>query len=280
VRGTVIIMLIFVVLIGPANLIVLSRMNRRTWLLWTVPAISCFTCLVVFAYSLLREGVTPDTRTEGVTVIDQVNRRATSQAYTAFYCPLTPSQGLFFGFDTEATPLVDTSEWRSGTRREVDWTEMQHLERGWVTARVPAHFHLRKSEVRRERLQLESSGQELFVVNGLAASIRSLWLADSRGRIFTASNIGAGQKAALVPSIGSQVANPQYGLRPFFTSAHETPSAEFLATNAVAALSPNTYLAELDANPFIENGLGPKASKARVKSRSIVYGLLEPSPQP
>ena len=43
--GTVFIMLLFVIAIGPVNLIVLSRMNRRTWLLWTIPAISFLTCL-------------------------------------------------------------------------------------------------------------------------------------------------------------------------------------------------------------------------------------------
>lgn len=279
VRGTVLIMLAFVVLIGPVNLIVLSRMNRRTWLLWTIPAISCFTCLVVFAYSLLREGVTPDVRTEGVTLLDQVNRHATSQALTAFYCPLTPSQGLFFGFDTEAVPLIERADWRSGSRREVDWTEAQHLERGWVSARVPAHFHLRKSEVRRERLQLEAAGKQLFVVNGLGAPVRSLWLADGRGTVYAAFTIGPGQRAALTP-LDTAVQEPNPTFRSFFENAHLAPTHEFLATNAVASLSANTYIAELDGNPFIENGLGPKAASSRTKSRAIVYGLLEPSPQP
>ncbi len=62
VRGIVIIMLAFVILIGPVNIILLNRRKRRTWMLWTIPAISFVTTLIVFAYSLLREGITPDTR--------------------------------------------------------------------------------------------------------------------------------------------------------------------------------------------------------------------------
>src|SRR5205085_786212 len=116
VRSTVMIMLAFVVVIGPVNLIVLSRLNRRTWLLWTIPAISGFTCLLVFVYSLLREGVTPTVRIEAMTMLDQVNRRATTIGTEAFYCPLTPSRGLLFNSETEATPLVGTADWdRSGT---------------------------------------------------------------------------------------------------------------------------------------------------------------------
>ena len=64
-RGIVIIMLAFIIIIGPVNIICLNRRKRRTWMLWTIPAISFATTLLVFAYSLLREGITPDTRIVG-----------------------------------------------------------------------------------------------------------------------------------------------------------------------------------------------------------------------
>ena len=99
-------MLAFVVIIGPVNIIYLNRLKRRTWMLWTIPAISFFTTLLVFAYSLLREGITPDIRIAGLTVLDQVSHHAATFGGTAFYCPLTPSGGLNFDFETEATPLV------------------------------------------------------------------------------------------------------------------------------------------------------------------------------
>ncbi len=67
VRGMVLIMLGFIILIGPVNLIWLSRRNRRTWMLWTIPAISFVTTMLVFVYSLFREGVTPDTRVRSLT---------------------------------------------------------------------------------------------------------------------------------------------------------------------------------------------------------------------
>jgi hypothetical protein len=56
-RGIIALMLIFVIAIGPLNIIVLNRRKRRTWMLWTIPAISLTTTLLVFAYSLLREGI-------------------------------------------------------------------------------------------------------------------------------------------------------------------------------------------------------------------------------
>lgn len=283
VRSTVFIMLAFVILIGPVNLLVLSRLKRRTWLLWTIPAISLVTCLMVFGYSLVREGVTPDVRTEGLTLLDQVNHRASTIGMTAFYCPLTPSDGLSFDFDTEATPLVEMWSYRYGSRvssggnpREVDWTRSQHLQRGWVTARVPAHFLLCKSELRRERLQLENTGGHPVVVNGLGATIQSLWLADKSGRIYIASKILAGQKAALSPDAATPKVTKALGARALFDQAGYSPADGTLTADAVSYLLPGTYLAELDSEPFLENGLGPKAKSARTRTRSVVYGILEP----
>jgi hypothetical protein len=280
VRGIVFIMLAFVIVIGPVNIIVLSRMNRRTWLLWTIPVISMFTSFVVFAYSFLREGVTSDVRIEGLTLLDQGNRRAATIGATAFYCPLTPSQGLFFGNDTEATPLVESYDYRRGTQREVDWTQSQQLQRGWVTARVPAYFYLRRTETRRERLQVEGAGAQLVVVNGLGASIRSLWLADKSGKIYLATNIVAGQKANLVGSVESPNVSQKLGARELSEKIGFTQLKEFDLASAPSYLLPGTYIAELDSNPFLENGLGAKAKSARKKSRSLVYGILETSYQP
>ncbi|MEY2466616.1 MAG: hypothetical protein QOD03_1137, partial [Verrucomicrobiota bacterium] len=150
----------------------------------------------------------------------------------------------------------------------------QHLSRGWISARVPAHFFLRKSETRRERLQIESANGQFSVVNGLGAPIHSVWFANSAGQIFTATNIAAGQRAALVSSTNS-VRTGHLGPQSLFEKAGYITRPDF-ASDAANYLLPNTYIAELAANPFLENGLGAKSS-ARTKTHAVVYGLIEPS---
>jgi hypothetical protein len=276
VRSTVFIMLLFVIAIGPINLIVLSRTNRRTWLLWTIPAISFLTCLLVFAYSFLREGVTPNTRIAGITILDQAHSRAASIGLTAFYCPLTPSQGLFFSSDTEATPLVETFNYGRGTSREVDWTQGQHFGRGWVSARVPAHFYLRKSETRRERVEFETQNGQATVVNGLGARIENLWLADGNSHVYTATNIAAGQKFTLAASTTRLQPGEQSGPHGLLEKCG--PQGDI--ADGTPYLQPNTYVAELESNPFFENGLGAKAQAARTKSHAVVFGTLAPPANP
>ena len=197
VRGLFLLMLVFAIVIGPVNLIVLSHKKRRIWMLWTVPVISLTTCFAVFLYATFAEGWNRYIRTEGLTILDQRSNRATSIGLTAFYSALTPGDGLHFGYETELTPQIFDA---TPIPRTVDWTHDQHLGRGWIAARVPAHFKVRKTEVRRERVTVRrGEAARLNIVNGLGADIDQFWLADTDGTIYFGRRISAGSEAELEP---------------------------------------------------------------------------------
>jgi hypothetical protein len=276
-RGIVIIMLLFIIAIGPVNIIMLNRMKRRTWMLWTIPAISLATTGVVFVYSLLREGITPDARIASITLIDQNTHHAATIGGTAFYCPLTPGGGLNYEYGTELTPLVSNE---SGTSREMDWSQSQHLQHGWVEARVPAYFHVRKSGTARERLELENDNGNLQIVNGLGAGIKSLWLADSRKRLYRAEKVPAGAQAVLTWDKSAEQPGSQAGPAALLENQTFATHEETLEGTAQRFLSPGTYIAILDSNPFIENGLGAAAKNSRTRQSAIVYGVLDAPANP
>ena len=196
VRGLFLLMLLFAVAIGPVNLIVLSRKKRRIWLLWTTPVISLMTCLGVLAYATFAEGWKQVIRTEGLTILDERAHRATTIGWTAFYSALTPGTGLHFGYDTELTPQISAGN--TSKVLTLDWTHNQHLGSGWVTARVPIHFMVRKSETRRERVTIRRGADaRLKMVNGLGTDISEFWLAERDGTIYSATDILAGEEAEL-----------------------------------------------------------------------------------
>lgn len=273
VRGIVFIMLAFILIVGPVNIFFCARANRRTAMLWTIPLISFVTCAIVFGYSLVSEGITPSLRTEAVTVLDQAAHRATTLARQAFYTPLTPGDGLRYSHETEVTPLVDVNRYNGGNSREMELSQSQHLTRGWITARVPAHFALRKSETSRLRITMQKLPDgRVTVVNGLGADIQTLWLRDDKGRLFKGETLKAGQNVLLTSDalVGTSGAvNTFSGLyQGSWVAAHDA------LTGAPAShLRPGSYLAVLAEAPFIENGLG-KGGKSR--SRQTIIGLLGP----
>ena len=146
------------------------------WLWWNVPAVSLATCLAVFAYSLFSEGISGRGRTALITLLDENTHRATTLGYASYYCPLTPSDGLHFSYDTEVVQLHSSEaggpRFSGGRPKTMDWTNDQHLDSGWVVARVPACFAVRKSETRRERLAVHKAADgTVKVVNGLGVEI-------------------------------------------------------------------------------------------------------------
>ncbi|MDX2040340.1 MAG: hypothetical protein SF097_03780 [Acidobacteriota bacterium] len=272
IRGLFLLMLLFVIVIGPVNLIWLAKKKRKIWMLWTVPAISLLTCLIVAFFSLFGEGWNATARTDALTILDETAHRATTIGWTGFYSPIAPSEGLHFGYDTELAPQLPRYwDYRSrASERTIDWTNDQHLDSGWVAARIPAFFKLRKNEARRERLNIRQSGDEATLVNGLGAEITQVWWADATGKIHSAQNIAPGAQAKLQATELKALAATSR-LREIY-SGDWLKEFQSLTNKPQEALMPNCYLAVLNGAPFVEEGLSGVKNRT---ARNLVYGVGE-----
>lgn len=277
-RGLFVLMIVFAVVIGPVNLAVLTRRKRRIWLLWTVPVLSLLFCGVVFGYMIVAEGWSGHARVAGLTLLDESARRATTLGKAAFYSPVTPADGLRFSEDTEVQiPGDEHPAFTSGC--VLDWTGEQHLSRGWVTARVPSHFLLRKSQaLRRERLNLhrEADGT-LSVTNALGVDIQSLTLADENGQVYRSGPLAAGARGKLDPATSMAVTagEPQM-LRRVFAGNDWIRNLEEAIQRPQTLLVRQSYLAVVETNPFLEQPL--RGARLR-PSPSVVFGLTAAAAQ-
>ena len=254
VRGLLALMVAFALIIGPVNILILSLIKRRMWLLWTVPLGSAVFSGAVVAYALLSEGITPTARTASVTLLDQTTREAVTRTLRGYYAPLTPGDGLHFNMDTAVSPQIgENVGYRyqgNGRGRSVDTTVDQHLARGWVAARVPAHLQLTTVERRRERLDFERLDDGgLAVVNGLGVDITSLSARDADGRHWACERLAAGQRVVLKEKAGSE--GPQSATEAFANQ----PLTAFRWKSESLRLEPGMYAGTLLRTPFVEDGL-------------------------
>jgi hypothetical protein len=275
VRGLFALLVCFGIVIGPVNLGLLARWQRRIWMLWTVPLLSALTCVTVFGYVILAEGWSGHRRTEAITLLDQSSGRATTLGWTGFYSPVTPGDGLRFDSNTELSlqAFHDHYGFEGGSKSfQLDWTAGQHLGKGWVTARVPTHFKLRKSEPRSERITWTEEGGTLRIKNGLGVEIKKFWLADGSGRLHTTGSVEPGATAILTP-IGTRIVtrNEESPLRVLYTGDW-LGEARKLRTAPDRSLFRWTYLAEVKGSPFVEEGL---AGAKMENSSSLVVGILK-----
>lgn len=270
VKGLFVLMFLFTMAIGPINLLILSRLKRRIWLLWTTPLISLATCLAVFGYMLVSEGWEGRLRTETVTLLDETTHRATTLGWTGVYSPLTPSDGLHFSSETEVIPQRFFDDFRGGARScTIDWSQDQHFAAGWVEARVPAHFKVRKSEMRRERVTLHREADGNWsMVNGLGTTIHRFWFADAKGQFHTAEDIAPGARAPLKRTEKeTQVVATNWSLS---LSGSWMSQAKELPVRAEHYLRPGNYLAEVDDSPFLED---PLRNAKKRKAHALIVGF-------
>jgi hypothetical protein len=153
----------------------------------------------------------------------------------------------------------------------VDWTGGQHLARGWVSARVPAHFLLRKSKTQQERLMVHRDGESLVMVNGLGASIKSITLADEKGQLYTADDVAEGAKVVLKPAGKTAKGMPQALRSQVYSSTDWATAVQSASGKVNELLTPRSYLAVVEGSPFLEQGL--KGAKVR-QTESVVLGLM------
>ncbi len=273
VRGLFLVVLAFTVLVGPIHVALLTRYGKRIWMLWTVPAASLLTCALVVLYVMAGEGLVRFARTEGITVLDPGQRRATTVGWAGYYATLTPGQGLRFDADTEVSPVVS---WARGQRgdatREVEWSDRQHLARGWLRARLPSYFIVRKSEPRRERVGVRSRADgSLEAVNGLGVDLESLAVADAGGRVHEADDVPAGAAVPLAPT-GEQAAGGPETLRDLYYRGDLPSRLRHMEQEPEKFLRPGTWIAVARASPFIEVAL---ERLDRQILKSVIYGIAE-----
>jgi hypothetical protein len=279
VKGLLALMFVFVIVIGPLNLFVLARRRRKLWQFWTVPLVSLLTCLGVFGYMAITEGWAGRARAEAFTVLDENSRRAATIGWTGYYTPLLAGTGLHFGAGTEVAyqngdehgPYPYSRRQSGASALTIDWTRDQHLASGWITPRVPSHFAVRKGEARRERVTITKGADgRPEAVNGLGADLTELWYADETGALYRAANVPAGGRVTLEPAARPAPPGGVRTLRDVYGGDWPNVVTR-MKTDGPALLTPRTYLAVMDAAPFLDDGL-PGASVR--KARSVVLGIL------
>lgn len=262
-RAYLLILILFSLLIGPANYWFLWRRRQQVLLVLTAPLISLLFIVLLAGYVVAGEGVGVRGRAVTFTMLDQARRHAATRASVSLYAAgMAPIGGLGFARD-EAVYTIGVDGQGSRDAQMLDLTETQRFTSGAIQARSPANLETIAFRAARERLVLEADGSAIAIVNGLGATIRALVYRTGGAVHHLPAPLPAGQKAVLSPGA------PRAAIVP--PALPQSPRLEHLFANT----PDGAYLAVLDRSPFWNAGV---ASIDERESFHVVVGWVGGQP--
>jgi hypothetical protein len=238
------ILLLFSLLIGPANYWFLWRKRRLVLLVITTPLISAAFIVLLAGYAVAGDGFRVQGRAQTFTMLDQASRQAATRATASVYAAgLTPSRGLLVARDVAIFPLgLDGAGTRE--RLDLDLTEAQRFAGGVLQARLPGNVEQVSFRPARERLSFAAAPDGMAVTNGLDATIAAL--------VYRTGGAAYQLEGALAPGGRQVLTRVADNVRPALPAGMAIPP-KFLAL--FDHQPADAYLAVLDRSPFWDPGV-------------------------
>ena len=218
-----VIMVCFVLLIGPVNFLVLKRYHKELWSLVTIPVLSLIFSGTVVLSVLFSEGFYSKGKASVETFIDQRTGLTASRGSFAIYAPIASS-----AFKFDADDLLYFHD--PGTiRGEVK--DKYIYSSGLLRSRMSFSYAVSRAGFRSEKIAVSEKNGSIEIVNGLGVPLTECLLKDGSGKLFRLqAPLAPGARASLKPSTPQQGDRvPQKNCytaqvsKPFFITCGATP---------------------------------------------------------
>jgi hypothetical protein len=200
---------VFVIAIGPVNYYLLKRWHKQNLILITVPVSAALVTLALVAYAILSDGFGVRMQSRSITYLDQTSGEAACVGRLTYYAGLTPAKGLSFSSSTAVYPLEESPSGGrrdAGPKKSMRWVgtdkegnpDTQHLESGWLQARVQNQFVTVRARKSDAAIAVNEHGDGTAdALNQLGTPIQYLAVRDSNENLRHARNIGLDDSASL-----------------------------------------------------------------------------------
>ena len=240
VRALTALLILFAILIGPVNFILVKRSGRPTLLLVTVPGIALAASLLLVVYATFAQGLSVRSASSTWTVLDQRGALAMTREVRAIYAGVSPGAGLRPQAGTTVMPSVARDMQAAyATNRSIDLRDGVLLAGDHLRVRVEQEQRLQTERTSRARLDVRVENGRVVVTNGLGAPVRDIWVKLEDGTVHSHSNWLA-EGASASPTPVTMAETPTLGLQ---LGQRGSPTA----------LPRGTWMGHLERSPFSDD---------------------------
>ena len=242
------VMAVFGVIIGPLNYWYLQRKGKQLLLIFTTPVISIIFCLFVFLFITLYEGWNSHGAACGFTLLDQTEHHADTYASVVMDAAFRPSGGFTFSAD-------ELVVFKGDGKIDVLDAPGQTIASSVMKPRVPLKYTIKRTEPRREQLDIVFRGDKATVTNGLGVEVESLVILSYDNFIFRHDQpLSPGESITLDGMLSDQTPS-QVNLPQIATMLFEETEAQVPYT--ADWLKKGQYIAKTNEPIFYSTGMKP-----------------------
>lgn len=247
------VMAVFGVIIGPLNYWYLQRKGKQLLLIFTTPVISIIFCLFVFLFITLYEGWNSHGAACGFTLLDQTEHHADTYASVVMDAAFRPSGGFTFSAD-------ELVVFKGDGKIEVLDAPGQTIASSVMKPRVPLKYTIKRTEPRREQLDIVFRGDKATITNGLGVEVESLVILSYDNFIFRHDQpLPPGESITLDGMLCDQTPS-QVNLPQIATMLFEETEAQIPYT--ADWLKKGQYIAKTNEPIFYSTGMKPDVLNA------------------
>lgn len=262
-RALTVLLVLFAIVIGPLNLMVVKRLNRPALLLVTVPVIALVFSVGLFVYGALAQGLGTRVRSRSLTWLDQRAHVASTLELRSTFAGMPAGDGWVPGPGGACIPMPEAPKQLTLGQLELDFREGLVFGGDQLPVRREARNAFLVDRAARARLEVTRDGERVVVENGLGAAIEQLVLRDENGGWHALDGVLAqGARATLAPLARADEAVDR-------TTALLGDTAGLASTTVLA---PASYAARLAAGAFVDPcGIEYQEEE----STHVVLGILD-----
>ena len=261
---------LFLFLIGPVILVVVTLNNDRRFLFFLVPLFSFLTCSSILGYAIVVDFNKQLGRTETITVLDSRAGVAFTQASSAYYCGNQPS---YYSYDTDT--LVQTTTDEDSGYRIQQLPEENRLTSPRIQPRKIHEVFTAKPYPTQQRFRVTNSAKQPGTpeVTNLLGSRINIAAFEFQGKIYLAQDVAPKQTALGVEINPAECRNKLHKT----ISDQQTYAGEPLPTSYRSPLfSANSSRINSAINQFTTGRVTTRDFIAIIDTNSAIEPLIEP----
>lgn len=183
-RSLTLLLVLFAILVGPVNLILVRRSKRPALLLLTIPAIALVFSVGLVAYGAVAQGLDVKASSSSVGVLDQRSHHGSAHERRTVFAGLAAGPGIRPGPGAVVERVGEEAlDWSNRREYRTNSDAGLTLSGSWLPVRTPTRFSVSVDRAARGRVDVERTADGWKLTNGLEATVSQLLFRDAEGEL-------------------------------------------------------------------------------------------------